>query len=124
MRRDCEPVVHRPALIGFDVPEADPSQRLRGQDLRDPSGHEWEHLAQTGVEQQRLVGGDEVLIEADGSTDERGELVDAVGDLGDAGLHQNGTSWVSRPLAVARPDSVRQNSIAPIVMCSPVPPDT
>ena len=103
--------------------EADPANRLREQHFRDPSGHEREHLAHTGVEEQRLVGGDEVLVEADRRADERGELVDPIGDLGDAGFHQNGTSCASRPLPVARPESVRQKSTASIVICSPSVPE-
>jgi hypothetical protein len=55
------------------VAEADPSQRLRGQDLGNAFGDERKDLAQTGVEQQWLVGGEEVLVEADGSADEGGE---------------------------------------------------
>ena len=46
-------------------------------------------------------------------------VVDAIGDLGDAGFRQNGTSWVSRPVPVARPEMMRQNSTASTVICSP-----
>jgi hypothetical protein len=74
------------------------------------------------VEQRRLVSGDQVLVERHRKVgQDRGELVDAGGDLGDSCLHQNGTSWVSRPSPDARPERIRQNSMASMVMRSPLP---
>ena len=52
------------------------------------------------------------------------ELVDGGGDLGHTCVHQKGTCWLSRPVPVARPDSVRQNSTASMVVCSPFSPET
>ena len=53
---------------------------------------EREHLAQAGVEQQRLVAEDEELVEGEAGRrrdirHEGREPVDAVGDLVDPGLH-------------------------------------
>ena len=86
-RRRREPHVHRAALVGLDVAEADPAQRLD----RDHRGHrlgdQREQPAQAGVEQQRLVAGDEELVEGEarrGSPRGPGrDPVDAVGDLVD-----------------------------------------
>ncbi len=44
------------------------------------------------MEQQRLLPRDQVLVEPNRRTNELGELIDAVGNLGNACLYQNGTS--------------------------------
>ena len=53
--RRGEPHVHRPALVGLDVAEADPAQRLDGDEPGDRLGHQREQHPQPGVEQQRLL---------------------------------------------------------------------
>lgn len=54
--------------------------------------HEREQATHPGMEQQRLLPRDQVLVEPNRRTNELGELVDAVGNLGNACLYQNGTS--------------------------------
>src|SRR5262249_34893958 len=123
VRRGREPVVHGPALVGLYVSERDPAQRGERCDARRGGGYEWEERAPTRVEEQGLVARDEVLVEAEvGILDVGRQLVDAVGDFGDSGLHQNGTSWVSRPVPAARPERIRQNSTASRLNCSPWSP--
>ena len=83
--RRREPHVHRAALVGLDVAERDPAQRLDRQDRGHRLGDEREHPADAGVEEQRLVGGDEELVEGEAVGahlgDPGGDPVDAVGDL-------------------------------------------
>ena len=59
--------------------------------LADGLGHEREHPPRAGVEQQRLVAVDQVLVEGEAAGGDLGdagrEAVDAVGDLVDGGLH-------------------------------------
>ena len=91
LRCGRQPGVHRPALVGLDVTEADPAQRLDRDDLGDRLGDQREHRAVPGVEQQRLVTQDEELVERDPDRGdvghERRDPVDPVGDLVDGGAH-------------------------------------
>ena len=98
-RRRRQPQVHGAALVGLDVAEADPPQALDVEDLARPPGDQREHLARTGVEQERLVGVDQVLVEGEAAggdlRDARRQAVHAVGDLMDVGLH--GRACDARP---------------------------
>ena len=95
-------------------------------------GHRREHAAWSGVEQQRLVGVDEELVEREtGRADvghERGQAVDAVGDLVDACFHdgvsfsQRGVGWLRTPVPGRRPERVRMKSRASISTRSPSTP--
>jgi hypothetical protein len=88
-----EPFVHRPALVGLEMAERDPAQALGRDDAAKRVAVERKHLAQTGVEHQRLVAEDEKLVEgeAGGRGDVRHvgrEPVDAVADLADCRFHE------------------------------------
>ena len=121
--RGGEPLVHRAALVGLDVAERDPAQRSTGTTRDDRVGHQREHRRGSRCGTAAARRRDEVLVEAEVHLgDVRRELVDAVGDLGDSCLHQNGTSWVSRPAPSARPERIRQNSTASSVISSPPSP--
>jgi hypothetical protein len=73
------------------VTEADPAQRLDGDDLGHRFRDQREHGAVPGMEQERFLAGDEELVERepDGGDvgHERGDPVDPVGDLVDGGAH-------------------------------------
>ncbi len=91
-RRGLEEQVHRAALVGLDVGERDPAQILYRNDAVDRVGHEREHLAHPGVEQERLVAADQELVEREARG--RGDFVDlgrqaedVRGDLVDLGFH-------------------------------------
>ena len=93
LRRDREPFVHRAALVGLEMAEGDPAQALGRDDAADGVAVERKHLAQAGVEHQRLVAEHEELVEgeAGGRGDVRHEgrePVDAVGDFVDPGFHE------------------------------------
>ena len=89
VRRRRQPHVHRPALVGLDVAERDPPQRLDRHDRGDGLGDEREQPAHAGVEQQRLLAGEQELVEREAVRrhvrDPGGEAVDPVGDLVDVG---------------------------------------
>jgi hypothetical protein len=96
-RRDCKPLVHRPALIRLDVPESDPADLVEGDDACRRLGDEREHLARPAMKQQRLVRLDDELVEreAGGRRDLghiRRQAEDVVGNLVDSCFHQYGTS--------------------------------
>ena len=67
--------------------EADPAQLLDVDHLADRLGHQREQLPGAGVEEQRLVAVDQVLVEGEAAggdlRDDRRQAVDAVGDLVD-----------------------------------------
>ena len=92
LRRDREPLVHRAAFVGLEMAEGDPAQALGRNEAAHGVAVERKHLAQAGVEHQRLVAEDEELVE--GEAGRRGDVrhegrepVDAVGDFSDLGLH-------------------------------------
>ena len=92
VRRDGEEVVHRAALVGFDVGERDPTQIGDGDDPIDRLGHEREQPAHAGVEQERLVAADQELVEGEprgGAMSSMGGQAEDVGsDLFDLGEHR------------------------------------
>src|SRR5436190_8533590 len=109
--------------------EADPAQAINRHDPRRRCTDEREQLPTAGVEEQRFVGVDEVLVEREVRwLDVAREPVDLGGNFVYAGFHQNGTSVVSRPSPGARPERMRQNSTAsssyagPPLPCVHVPP--
>ena len=84
--RDREPLVQRAALVRLEVAEGDPAQPFRRNDAAHAIAVEREHLAQAGVEHQRLVSEHEKLIED--KAGRRGDVrhegrepKDAVGDF-------------------------------------------
>jgi len=82
--RGGEELVHRAALVGFYVTERDPSQLIERDDLRDRVGHEREHRAQSGVEQQWLLGAHDELVEHDagsGRNVERRKMPSAISSV-------------------------------------------
>ncbi len=91
LRRDGEELVHCPALVGFEMAERDPAQALDGHDRRDGGRHRRKHGAGAGVEQQRLLGIDEELVEGEARRSdvghERRQPEDPVGDLVNVGFH-------------------------------------
>ena len=92
LRRDRQPFVHRAAFVGLEMAEGDPAQALGRNDAAKRVAVERKHLAQAGVEHQRLVAEDEELVEgeAGGRGDVRHvgrEPIDAVGDFADLGFH-------------------------------------
>jgi hypothetical protein len=85
-RRDREPLVQRPALVGLVVAEADPAQALGRQDRRDGGARRLERLAEAGVHQERLVVCHQELVELHPVVGrERGDAIDVGGDLADGG---------------------------------------
>ena len=86
-----EEQVHRPTLVGFEVAEHDPAQPFEGQHRCDGVGHQREHAARSGVENGRLVGVDQELVERETRWpdvgDECGESVDVIGDFVDVCFH-------------------------------------
>ena len=70
-------IVHRTALVRFDVTERDPTQRLERDDLRRRLGDEREHLGAAAVEQQRLVCLHDELVERKATRAISGTFVDS-----------------------------------------------
>jgi hypothetical protein len=92
-RRHAEPLVHRAAFVGLDVTEADPAQLFDRDEPADRFGQGREHATQPAMEQHRLVGADEEMIEGEAGRrgdvgDVHGQPIDAGGDLVDSGLHR------------------------------------
>ena len=84
----CSQLFIEPRLVGLDVTERDPPQRLDRDDPGDRGGYQREQLPVSGVEQQWFVGDDEVLVEGHaGRLDEGRDAVDAVGDLHGGRFH-------------------------------------
>ena len=100
-RSGGEPHVHGPALVGLDVTEGDPADRLHPQNRRRRLRDEREHGAGPGVKQERLIGGHEELVEGKplGADlgDEGGDPVDAVGDFVHGRLHGFHAPMAFRP---------------------------
>src|ERR1700685_4149151 len=73
--------------------EGDPAESLEGDNRGDGFGNEGEHGSWPGVEQQRFVIVDEVLVEGEACRsdvgDERREPEDAVGNFVDASVHES-----------------------------------
>ena len=65
IRCGLEELVHRAALVGLDVGEGDPTERLEGDDAPDRRGHERKQLPHAGVEEERLVVADQELVEGE-----------------------------------------------------------
>jgi len=113
-RRRREPVVHRAALVGLDMAEGDPAQTVERQHARVGRRDGPEHPARAAMEQQRLVGDHEELVE--GEAGRRGnrrhegrQSIEAVGNLVDPGGHFQ-SSPVGRPMAVSRCRHERKKS--------------
>ena len=89
--RGGEEEVHGAALVGFEMTEHDPAKPFQRQQRSDGFGYAREHGPRPGVEDGRLVGVDEELVEGEAGRpdvgDERGQPVDAVGDLVNASFH-------------------------------------
>ena len=101
VRRGGQPFVHRTALVRFDVTERDPAQRLQGDDLCRCLGDERKHLTRAAMEQQRLVGVHDELVEGEATRGDlghvRGQAVDPVRNLIDLRLHHSCSSVVNLP---------------------------
>ncbi len=87
-RRCPEELVQRAALVGLVVRERDPPEPLHRQHRGDGLAREREDAPRPGVEQERLVVCDEVLVEAEAARDRHGrgrqggaDAVDARCDL-------------------------------------------
>jgi hypothetical protein len=65
LRRCGEQLVHGPALVGFDMAEGDPAEPVKRGDRGDGLGEEREGGSVSGMEQQRLLVVDEVLVEGE-----------------------------------------------------------
>ena len=92
-RRRREPFVHRAAFVGLDVTEADPAQLFDRDEPADRFGQGREHGAQPAMEQHRLGGADEEMIEGEAGRrgdvgDVHGQPIDAGGNFVDSGLHR------------------------------------
>ncbi len=87
--RRRQQLVERAALVGLEVRERDVAQSLDRHDRGDRFAHQREHPARTGVEEERLVVDQQVLVEAEalavGEVDRGVDAVDAVADLVDVG---------------------------------------
>ena len=92
IRRDREPFVHRAAFIGLVMAEGDPAQPLGRHDAAERIVVERKHLAQAGVEHQRLVTEDEKLIEGEAgrrgdARDEGREAINSVCNFSNLRVH-------------------------------------
>jgi hypothetical protein len=63
LRGYCEPLVERPALIRFNVREANVTKLFHRHDARNRLADKRKHLAWPGVKKQRFIIKDEILIE-------------------------------------------------------------
>ena len=88
-----EPLAERAALVGLDVAERDPAQPAQVGDPRRRQGDRGEQGALAAVEQERLVGVDQELVEGEPARPhlrhEGGEAVDPLGDLVDPRVHRS-----------------------------------
>ena len=66
-----EQLVERAALVGLDVREGHPAQARHRHHGRDRLPHQREHPARPGVEEQRLLVHDQVLVEAEAAGQRR-----------------------------------------------------
>src|SRR5690606_32703061 len=102
-----EEVVERAALVGLEVREGDVAQLPERQHPADRLGHERKEPPGAGVEEERLVVGDEVLVEVEvrpagnlhggvDAVDARGDLVEvgACGGVGDHRALLSGGGWM------------------------------
>jgi hypothetical protein len=88
-----EPLVHRAAFVGLDMAEADPAQLFDRDEPPDRLRQRREHAAQPAMEQHRLVGADEEMIEGEAGRRRdvghvHGQPIDAGGNFVDSGLHR------------------------------------
>ena len=110
LRSYGQPFVHGAAFVGLEMAEGDPAQLLRRQDARQCLAVEREHLAQAGVEHQRLVAHDEELVEGEAGRrrdvgHKGGKTEDAVRDFRNPGFHdvltvKGTTGWLDRRQAL------------------------
>ena len=101
-----EQVVHGSAFVGFDMAEADPPQPVDRHDLPNGGGHQWEHPTRAAVEQHRLIGDDEELVEGEPGRrsdvrDEGGEPENPRRDFVAGGFHA--------PILASRNERVQLN---------------
>jgi hypothetical protein len=90
LRRQRQPLVHRAALVGLAVAEADQAQVRRVHHLAHGLHHAVEQEALAAMEQHRLVGKDQELVEGDAGRPARHvgrQAIDAVGGFVDARFH-------------------------------------
>ena len=94
VRGDREELVHRAAFVGLDMAERDPAQACERHDAGDGLRHQRKHPPRAGVEERRLVGVDEELVEREapgcGVRHAGRQAVDALGDFVDTGVHGDG----------------------------------
>ena len=80
--RGGEEFIHRPALVRLHVSEGDPPESRERNDARYRLGYERKHSRRASVEEERIVGVDEELIEREparrGVSDTRREPVDTI----------------------------------------------
>ena len=88
--RHREPLVQRAALVGFEVRESHVAQSLDRHDTPHRLPHQRKQPPRAGMEQQRRVVNDQILVEieligAARNGDRRVDAVDAIGDLMNVG---------------------------------------
>ena len=85
-RRRRQELVHRSALVRFDVRKTDPSELVDRQDARDRLAHRPEQTSPAGVEEERLVVHDQDLVEREAARhlpDRGADAVNAIANLTD-----------------------------------------
>ena len=63
LRRDGQEFVHRAAFVGLEMREGEVAQAAHRQHGFDRGARRFEDAAQAGVEEQRLVVDDQILVE-------------------------------------------------------------
>src|SRR6476661_10802586 len=61
--RCCQPLIHRAALVGFDMAEGEPPKPVNRNDPRNSFGNRAEQCAWPRVEEQWFFGLDQELVE-------------------------------------------------------------
>lgn len=88
VRRGAQPVIHRTRFVCLEMTVGHPAQLLDRDHLAQCRMHRREQLALTAMEQQRFVGDDQILVEAQVCRlDVGGKLVNPVRDLGNNSIH-------------------------------------
>jgi hypothetical protein len=62
VRRNCQPLIERPALVRLEMAETDPAYSRRLDQSRHLVTHHWEQTPHACMKQQRFVIADEKLI--------------------------------------------------------------